>query len=102
MTTGQPHAHYHSVRLTHVASRKEPIMPLQAPSSSCRRPPPRIQPPYEPPSRRNGRGMNGLAVMSLVSVFVFGPLAVILGHMARHQIRRSGESGAGIALGAYG
>ena len=43
---------------------------------------------------------NGLAVMSLVSVFIFGPLAVILGHMARHQIRRTGESGAGIALGA--
>jgi hypothetical protein len=43
---------------------------------------------------------NGLAIMSLVSVFIFGPLAVILGHMARHQIRRTGESGAGIALGA--
>jgi hypothetical protein len=46
------------------------------------------------------RGMNALAIMSVVSVFVFGPLAVILGHAARHQIRRSGESGAGIALGA--
>jgi Domain of unknown function (DUF4190) len=45
-------------------------------------------------------GMNGLAIMALVSVFIFGPLAVLLGHMARHQIRRSGESGAGIALGA--
>jgi hypothetical protein len=44
--------------------------------------------------------VNRLAIMSLVSVFVFGPLAVILGHAARHQIRRTGEAGAGIALGA--
>jgi Domain of unknown function (DUF4190) len=54
---------------------------------------------YGPPYGYS-RGMNGLAVVSLVSVFVFPPLAVILGHMARQQIRRSGESGAGIALGA--
>jgi len=56
--------------------------------------------PYNGPPYGYSRGMNGLAVVSLISVFVFPPLAVILGHMARHQIRRSGESGAGIALGA--
>src|SRR5689334_2747117 len=61
--------------------------------------PPSEVPHYGPPYGYS-RGMNGLAVVSLVSVFVFPPLAVILGHMARHQIRRSGESGAGIALGA--
>jgi hypothetical protein len=54
-----------------------------------------VQWPSLPPAKTNG-----LAIMSLVSVFIFGPLAVILGHMARHQIRRTGESGAGIALGA--
>jgi hypothetical protein len=41
-----------------------------------------------------------MAIMSLVSIFIFGPLAVIFGHVARHQIRRTGESGAGIALGS--
>jgi hypothetical protein len=46
------------------------------------------------------RHMNGMAIMALVSVFVFGPLAVIFGHIARHQIRRSGDYGAGIALGS--
>jgi len=61
--------------------------------------PPSGLPRYGPPYGYS-RGMNGLAVVSLVSVFAFPPLAVILGHMARHQIRRSGESGAGIALGA--
>ena len=34
--------------------------------------------------------------------FAFGPLptipAIVLGHMARHQIKRTGEQGAGMAL----
>jgi hypothetical protein len=48
---------------------------------------------------------NGLAIASLVcglAQFMFGPLAtipaIVFGHMARHQIRRSGEQGAGLAL----
>lgn len=48
---------------------------------------------------------NGLAVASLacgVAQFAFGPLAtipaIVLGHMARAQIRRTGEQGAGLAL----
>jgi uncharacterized membrane protein len=48
---------------------------------------------------------NGLAIASLacgLAQFVFGPLptipAIVLGHMARHQIRRTGEQGAGMAL----
>ena len=48
---------------------------------------------------------NGLAVASLacgLAQFVFGPLptipAIVLGHVARHQIKRTGEQGAGIAL----
>lgn len=50
-------------------------------------------------------GTNGLAIASLACgllQFVFGPLptipAIVLGHMARGQIRRSGEQGAGLAL----
>jgi len=48
---------------------------------------------------------NGLAIASLacgVAQFAFGPLAtipaIVLGHMARSQIRRTGEQGAGLAL----
>jgi len=49
--------------------------------------------------------VNGLAVASLacgIAQFAFGPLAtipaIVLGHMARRQIKRSGEQGAGLAL----
>ena len=48
---------------------------------------------------------NSLAITSLIcgiAQFMFGPLAtipaVVCGHMARHQIRRTGEQGAGMAL----
>ncbi len=48
---------------------------------------------------------NGLAIASLacgLGQFVFGPLAtipaIVLGHVARHQIKRTGEQGAGLAL----
>jgi hypothetical protein len=48
---------------------------------------------------------NGLAIASLacaIAQFAFGPLAtipaIVLGHMARHQIKRTGEQGAGLAL----
>ena len=48
---------------------------------------------------------NGLAMASLVcglAQFAFGPLAaipaIVLGHVARQQIKRSGEQGAGLAL----
>ena len=50
-------------------------------------------------------GTNGLAIASLacgIAQFAFGPLAtipaIVLGHMARSQIRRTGEQGAGLAL----
>ena len=48
---------------------------------------------------------NGLAVASLacgVAQFAFGPLAtipaIVCGHLARSQIKRTGEQGAGLAL----
>jgi hypothetical protein len=48
---------------------------------------------------------NGLAIASLacgLAQFMFGPLAtipaIVLGHMARRQINRTGEQGAGLAL----
>ena len=58
-----------------------------------------------PPVRPRVVGTNGLAVASLacgLAQFMFGPLptipAIVLGHMARHQIKRTGEQGAGMAL----
>src|ERR1700689_1495226 len=48
---------------------------------------------------------NGLAMASLacgLTQFMFGPLtaipAIVFGHVARHQIKRTGEQGAGLAL----
>jgi hypothetical protein len=48
---------------------------------------------------------NGLAIASLacgIAQFVVGPLAtipaIVFGHLARHQIKRTGEQGAGLAL----
>lgn len=58
-----------------------------------------------PVPRRAPSPTNGLAIASLacgLAQFVFGPLptipAIVLGHMARHQIKRTGEQGAGMAL----
>jgi hypothetical protein len=59
-------------------------------------------PPLAPPQLAK---TNSLAITSLIcgiAQFMFGPLAtipaVVCGHMARHQIRRTGEQGAGMAL----
>jgi len=49
--------------------------------------------------------INGLAIASLacaITQFAFGPLAtipaIVCGHLARSQIQRTGEQGAGLAL----
>lgn len=59
-------------------------------------------PPLAPPQLAT---TNSLAITSLIcgiAQFMFGPLAtipaVVCGHMARSQIRRTGEQGAGLAL----
>ena len=58
-----------------------------------------------PPVRPRVVGTNGLAVASLacgLAQFMFGPLAtipaIVFGHLARGQIKRTGEQGAGLAL----
>ena len=58
-----------------------------------------------PVPRRGPTPTNGLAIASLacgLAQFAFGPLptipAIVLGHVARHQIKRTGEQGAGMAL----
>ncbi|MGC0366591.1 hypothetical protein ABH922_004575 [Rhodococcus sp. 27YEA15] len=51
-----------------------------------------LQPPYGP------RPTNTLAVLALVFAFLFAPLGIVFGHIARNQIRKSGEDGDGLAL----
>jgi hypothetical protein len=41
---------------------------------------------------------DGMAVTALICAFVAAPLAIPFGHIARAQIRRTGEQGAGMAL----
>ena len=43
---------------------------------------------------------NGMVIAAFILSFVFAPLAIPFGHVARAQIRRSGEQGAGLALAA--
>lgn len=49
-------------------------------------------PPGEPPRPRGG-GPNVLAILSLVFAFVFAPAGIVLGHLAKRQIRQTGEEG---------
>src|SRR3954469_6807697 len=44
------------------------------------------------------RPTNTLAILALVFAFVFAPAGLVMGIMARKQIERTGEEGAGLAL----
>lgn len=50
--------------------------------------------PYRPGSTRT----NPLAIVSLISAFVLSLVAVITGHLALRQIKRTGEGGRGLAI----
>ena len=41
-----------------------------------------------------------MAIAALILVFVFFPLGIVLGHVARGQIKRKGEGGRGLATAA--
>ncbi|WP_116449965.1 DUF4190 domain-containing protein [Blastococcus litoris] len=45
-----------------------------------------------------GRPTNTMAILALVMAFVFAPAGLILGIVARKQIRQTGEDGDGLAL----
>jgi hypothetical protein len=60
-------------------------------------PPPGYGLPYGPPAPYP-RPTNTLAILALVMAFVFAPAGVVLGVVARRQIRRTGEDGEGLAL----
>jgi hypothetical protein len=46
------------------------------------------------------RPTNGLAIAALVCSFICGPAGLIMGFMARRQIRERNEGGDGLALAA--
>jgi hypothetical protein len=41
-----------------------------------------------------------MAIAALILVFVFYPAGIVLGHLARGQIKRTGEGGRGLATAA--
>ena len=43
---------------------------------------------------------NGMAIAALIMAFVFYPVGIVLGHLARGQIRRKREGGKGLATAA--
>jgi hypothetical protein len=63
-------------------------------------PPPGYGPPWYPPPGYPvyGRPTNTMAILALVLAFVFAPAGLILGIVARKQIRQTGEDGDGLAL----
>lgn len=59
------------------------------------------QPGYGAPPGQ-APGTNVLAILSLVFAFVFAPAGIVFGHIARRQIRQSGEQGAQLATWGLG
>ena len=56
------------------------------------------EPVYAPGmSAPQTRGTNVMAILSLVFAFVFPLLGIIFGHIAKKQIRSTGEGGSGLA-----
>ena len=53
---------------------------------------PYAQQPYSAPAPTNT-----MAILALVFAFVFAPAAIVMGHVAKKQIRQTGESGEGLA-----
>lgn len=54
--------------------------------------------PAPPPPAYYQAPTNTLAILALVFGFVFPIAGIICGHLARAQIKRTGESGDGLAL----
>jgi hypothetical protein len=54
---------------------------------------------YLPPAAYpQNSGTNTMAILALVFAFVFSPLGIVFGHIARKQIKQTGEQGDGLAL----
>jgi len=83
-----------------------PPPPSYGPPSDYGPPPAYGQPGYGPPGYGPPPGYppayprqtNTMAILALVLAFVFAPAGLVLGIMARKQIRQTGEDGDGLAL----
>ncbi|GIM78289.1 DUF4190 domain-containing protein [Winogradskya consettensis] len=53
--------------------------------------------PYAQPGYQAAAPTNTMAILSLVFAFVFAPAAIVMGHVAKKQIRQTHESGDGLA-----
>jgi hypothetical protein len=61
-------------------------------------PPYGAQPGYPPqPIYVPVAGTNTMAILALVFAFICSPVAIVLGHLAKKQIRQTGEQGDGLA-----
>ena len=47
------------------------------------------------------RGTNVMAILSLVFAFVFAPLGIVFGVVAKRQIAQTGEQGSGMAKAGF-
>jgi hypothetical protein len=75
--------------------------PYQQPYQQPQSPYPYQQQPafpqsYPPPMTSGGQ-TNVMAILSLVFAFVFWPLAIVFGHVAKKQIKERGDDGDGLA-----
>jgi hypothetical protein len=78
--------------------------PPGSPASSYSAPPSSGQPygaqPYGAgfqPAYGQNPATNTMAILSLVFAFLFSPLGIVFGHMAKKQIKQTGEQGEGLA-----
>ncbi|TDC77287.1 DUF4190 domain-containing protein [Micromonospora sp. KC606] len=82
----------------------EPPPPWGQPAEEQRQAPQPQQwgqpPPYPPQgpygqygAPTGGGGPNVMAILSLVFAFVFAPAGIVLGHLAKRQIRQTGDEG---------
>jgi Domain of unknown function (DUF4333)/Domain of unknown function (DUF4190) len=62
-------------------------------------PPPQVPagPGYGPPPPLSPPGTNTMAVLALIFAFLVSPLGIVFGAIGRHQTRRSGQHGRGLA-----
>lgn len=72
----------------------DPYNPYAAPGSPA---PQYGQPQYAQPYPQPSAATNTMAILALVFAFVFAPLAIVFGHMAKKQIKQTGEGGEGLA-----
>ena len=85
-------------------SSGQPYQPPQYPPPPGSGPPYGAQPAYgQQPYGQQPYGYapvatpNTMAILALVFAFIFSPAAIVLGHLAKRQIRQTGEQGEGMA-----